>query len=112
MGQGKCLVGSLQGLVRIAKKPERGPQKRGKTPQGPAIEEGMRAVLLGIVQGNALLQVRAGRGEFSTHRTRLPPCHMGLQQETGILYALGQVQALLCQFVRRLELRPRVIKRP
>src|SRR5262249_37985322 len=60
-GQGQRLVASLQGLVRIAKRP----QDLGETPEAndPLMglgEETLGAVPRGVVEGDALLQVRAG----------------------------------------------------
>src|SRR5215813_12383219 len=65
-GQGQRLVAPLQGLVRIAKRP----QDLGETPEANNAlvglrEEALGAVLRDIVEGDALLQVWAGSVPFS-----------------------------------------------
>ena len=57
-GQGERLVAPFEGLVWIAKRP----QGRGRKSQGgysgvKSIEEGMRAVLLRVVEDQALFKV-------------------------------------------------------
>ena len=54
------------------------------------IEEGQGAVLLGVVEGNALLQVRAGRGELAQPEQGVPQRLVGLQEERRVVHALGQ----------------------
>jgi hypothetical protein len=61
LGECKSFVDSLKGLVWIAQMPE------GEGPIHPAqhsgvlpVEEDVRAVLLGIIEGNALFKVCAG----------------------------------------------------
>ena len=72
----------------------------------------MGAVLLRVIQGKALLQVRSGRDELSQREQGLPQCPVGFQEESGVLRALGQAQELLRQLARRLQLAPHQIKRP
>ena len=113
LGQGERLVAPLQGLVRIAKKPQgQGRIGEASHPGVMPVEEGMGAVLLGVVEGNALLQVRAGRGKLSQTEQGRPQRIVGLQEESRVLHALGQAQELLPQLARRLELRPHQIKHP
>ena len=50
----------------------------------------MGAVLLGVVEGNALLQVLSGRDKLSEPVQGLPQRIVGPQEERGVLYALGQ----------------------
>ena len=66
LGQGERFVASLQGLVRIAKRPQnQGCNGQAGHPRVKAIAEGMGTVLLRIIEGNALLQVCLGRGQLS-----------------------------------------------
>ena len=66
------------------------------------IEEGRGAVLLGIVEGNALLQVCSGRGQTLPARTRCSLAHGEPPEERRVLDALGQAEKLLSQLPRRL----------
>ena len=73
-GQGQRLLAPLQGLVQIAKRP----QDLGETPEAsdPLMglgEEALGAVLLGVVEGDALLQVQAGKRPILAGRARLGP---------------------------------------
>jgi len=103
-GQGKRLLTPLEGLVWVAKQPQ---GKGCKAPAAypgimPAIEKGMRAVLLEVVEGHTLLCVLASRGYFSEVERGGPQRVVGLQEESGILYTLSQTEELLPQFPRRL----------
>src|SRR5262249_12621817 len=66
LSEGKGLVAAVQGLSRIAQKPQR---KRciaeAVPPRVLAIHESLRAVLLASVQGNALLGMLTSRSQFS-----------------------------------------------
>ena len=64
-GYRECLAAGLDGLVRIAKIPQdMGDKAPAKDPRvrRPELQ---RAVLLGVVEGYCLLQVRAGRRKLS-----------------------------------------------
>src|SRR5262249_44241669 len=64
-GQGQRLVAPLQGLVRIAKAPQDlGETPKTKDPLMGLSEEALGAALLGVVEGDALLQMRAGSVQF------------------------------------------------
>src|SRR5712692_714067 len=90
LGQPDSLVASLQGLIWIAKMPQgKGGKVQAHHPGVYPIEEGQGTVLLKVVEGNALLQVRSGRDQFSQHEQRFPKCPMGRQQESWVLHALG-----------------------
>jgi hypothetical protein len=54
------------------------------------IEEGVVAMLVGIIESYHLLKVGSGRCQFSEPKQRLSKCEMSLQQETHVLYALRQ----------------------
>ena len=59
MGQGEGRLAALQGLVRIAQNPAcLGGIAAAARPGILPVEKGMRAVLLRIVEGDALLHVR------------------------------------------------------
>ena len=66
LGQGECLLASLQGLVRIAKIPQ-GPGHIDKqiTPGSCPCREARERCLLRVIEGNPLLQVLSGRGKLS-----------------------------------------------
>ena len=53
------------------------------------------AVPLGVVEGQALLRVGAGRGELTEIKLGGTESRMGLQQERGLVLAQGQGEALL-----------------
>src|SRR5262249_11977452 len=96
LGQPKSLVASLQSLLRIAKLPQGTPRK--VQAHGPGVdpgEEGQGTVLLKVVEGNPLLQVRSGQGQLSQEAQRLPERPMGRQQESGVLRALSETEELL-----------------
>src|SRR5262249_22501213 len=93
------------------------PQDMGRTGQAKhpgvqSIEKGMGAMLLGVVEGDPLLCVLSGWNNLSKKEKGIRQRHMGLQEEIRVLYALSQMQELLSQLVRRLQLRPHQIKRP
>jgi hypothetical protein len=60
-----------------------------------AIQEGMGAVLLGVVQHPRLFQVLMGRDKLSQKEQGRPQRMMCLQEETRVLQTLRQVQKLL-----------------
>src|SRR5262249_33839394 len=70
----------------------------------------MGAVLLGVVKGNALLQVLSGWDQLSKPAQADSQCTVGLQEEIRILWTLGQGEKLLRQLVCRLMLRSHRIK--
>ena len=49
----------------------------------------MGAVLLRVIEGNALLQVRSGRAELSQLEQGAPQRPMGLQEEGRVLRPAG-----------------------
>ena len=62
-------------------------------------------MLLRRVEGKALLKVRSGGNKLSLPAQSLPQCRVGLQEESRILYPLGQAEKLFTQLTRRLVLR-------
>ena len=91
LGQGERLVAPLQGLVRIAKKPQgQGCIGEASHPRVMPVQEGMGAVLLGVVEGNPLLQVLSGWSKLSQIEQGHPQRIVGLQEESRVLCALGQ----------------------
>ena len=60
----------------------------------------MGTVLLRVVEGKALLQVRSGRGQLS-HKEQGGSQRITGQEEVRGLALLGQVQQLLCQLTGR-----------
>src|SRR5262249_11552353 len=66
LGEGERLITPPQGLVWIAKYPQRlGRMGESTHAVVQPVEEGMGAVLLGIVEDHTLLQVRACRNKLS-----------------------------------------------
>ena len=59
-------------------------------------------MLLGIIEGNALLEVLSGWGKLSEVEEGLSQSIVGLQEKDGVLYTLGQAEELLRQLPRRL----------
>ena len=59
-------------------------------------------MLLGIIQGHALLQVVSGRGQLAEMIQGIAQRAVGHNEECGILEALRQTEELLSQFSRRL----------
>ena len=49
-------------------------------------------MLLGVIEGKALLYVLLGRAELSQEMQGVPQGYVSLQEEGGVLDALGQAQ--------------------
>jgi hypothetical protein len=60
-----------------------------------AIAIGQHVVLLRIIEGNRLLQVRAGQGGVAQIKPTDPERQMRLQKQRRILDALRELEALL-----------------
>ena len=103
----------LQGLVRIAQQPQRtadiGP---GNDPGPLTIEPGLGTVLLGIVEGNRLLQGPEGRHQLAVMQGGRPWHEVGLQEKCRGLDALGQGEALFLELSRHVEFRPQGVEVP
>ena len=69
-------------------------------------------MLLGVVEGDTLLQVGASRGDLAQPEQAHPERKMGFEEERWVVDPLGQAEALLRQFPRRLILRAHQIKPP
>ena len=72
----------------------------------------MGLVPLGIVEGDALLEVGAGKDELSKPDEGIPKSTVTLQEECRILLAFGQGEELLCQLTCRLQVSSYLIKSP
>src|SRR5262245_46169869 len=72
----------------------------------------MGAVLLGVVESRALLQVCSSSGQLSAIEQGESERVVSLEEERWVLEALGESEELLSQLPRRVELRPRAIKPP
>jgi hypothetical protein len=59
-------------------------------------------VLLGIIEGDALLYMRSGWGKLSEAVEGLSQSIVGHQEKDGVLYMLSQAEELLSQLTRRL----------
>src|SRR4030095_17202587 len=73
-------------------------------------EEALGAVLLGVVEGDALLQVRAGSVQYSQGEQGLAQRDMRIGEAGWIVDTLGQTEHLLSQLPRGLQLPPSDIK--
>jgi hypothetical protein len=80
LGEGERFVDSPQGLVRIAEIPQ-WQRPKGETvhPGVIAIQKGVGAMLLGIVERHALLQVFTGASELSQPDQGIPQHTVGHQ---------------------------------
>ena len=72
----------------------------------------MGAVLRGLITGNPLFQVRAGRGKVAEPEQSFSHCPVGFGEKVRRLDTLGEAEELLSQFTRRLQLCPQNIKLP
>ena len=82
LGEGERVVDAPQGLVRIAKIPQRpGPKGEAVHPGVIAIQKGVGAMLLGMVERHALLQVCTGASELAQPYQGIPQYIVGHQQE-------------------------------
>src|SRR2546428_1785097 len=103
LGEGERVVDSPQGLVRIAEIPQRPGSKRETVHPGViAIQKGVGAMLQGMVERHALLQVCAGTSELSQPYQGIPQHIVSHQQELHFSYTLAQGQELLSQLACRL----------
>jgi hypothetical protein len=50
------------------------------------------AVLLGVIEGQALLRVGAGRGKLTEVKQGGSECRVGLQPESGVVLALARAR--------------------
>jgi hypothetical protein len=76
------------------------------------MEDGERAVLLGVVERQALLQVGVRKGQLSQPEPVGPQRVVGLQQARRVVSLLRQLQTLLPQLARRLVRPTPVIELP
>ena len=59
-------------------------------------------MLLGVIEGNPLLQVCRAQGKLSQTEQGTPQCLVGFEEEERVLERLGQAEELLPQLTRRL----------
>ena len=71
-------MASLARLVRIAQRPQdKGEEGQAKDLGVYTIEKGQSAMLLGLIERNALLEIGAGGGQLSQIMTGLPQRPVG-----------------------------------
>src|SRR5262245_63688922 len=88
-GQGQRLTAPLQRLVRIAQRPQGTGRKGSATNAGVfPIEEGVGAVLLGVVEGYSLLQMGSGGSKLSQIEQAAPHSPSGPQEEGRVVLVL------------------------
>src|SRR5437867_6460479 len=98
LGERQRLPLSVQGLVRIAKKPQPlGCKAPADHPGILGIEEGQGAVLSRVVEGNTLCGLLANRDKLSQPAEGLPQRSVSLQKESRVLQALCEAEELLPQ---------------
>jgi hypothetical protein len=97
LSQGKRLEALLQGLIRIAKKPE-GPgcEVLAAHPRiMAAIEKRQRAMLLEIIEGYPPLTVLSGQSQLPQEEQSGPQRMVALHQKRRVLDTLGYAEKLL-----------------
>jgi hypothetical protein len=101
LGQDRSLTAPLQSLIWITKTPQ-DPSHNGETPHlgNPTMNEGHRALLLGIIQGKATLQMFSGQNKLSTPIQGGSQSPVSLYEKREILCFLSQMQKLLREFAR------------
>src|SRR5215471_2985367 len=105
--QAQPLLQALAGLLWIPQRPQdEGRIAAADYPGVQPVEDRMGAVLLRVVEGAGLLQMRVGSRERSLQERGEPQGRVGLEEEGGGLVPLRQRQEVLRQFLRRLVLRP------
>src|SRR5262245_34971086 len=102
LSEGQRLLVLLESLVWIAQIPQ-GPGRKGEAdhPRVKSIEKGVGAVPLGVVEGKTLLKVFLRRNQLSKVEQVDGSHSVGWQEESRVLYALGQAEELLCQLMCR-----------
>jgi len=103
VSQGERREASLQGLVRIAQKPQHPGYlaQAGHPGVCSPMERGKETVLLRVIEGTALLQMDAGEGKLPLPQQRASQRPVGFQQERGLLDTLSHAEELLSQLARR-----------
>src|SRR5262249_50018741 len=77
-----------------------------------AVNERIRAVSLGSVERDTLVQMFPGDRWFSKPEGCSAECMVPQLEESRISHTLGQVEELLGELANFLELRPHQVKRP
>ena len=75
-----------------------------------AVEEGVRAVLLEVIEVYPLLQVGSGRDQLAQDEQGPSEDAVGFQEERGVLLVLGKAEKPLPQLVGSLVLCPHEMK--
>src|SRR5262245_16723387 len=95
VGQGEGLITAPQGLIWIAKKPQRhGQRPKTAQPGVGLIQQVMGIVLLWIVDSDALLQVCTRGGELSQPEQSISQNVVATQEQRRIAVTLSQDQEL------------------
>lgn len=104
---------SSERLIGIAQKPQRpGPEAQAGHPGIVAIQKDMRPVLLGVVERDAMLQVRARRHELAQPEQGVAHDIVSDQKRTWIVHPSGQREQLLAQLPRPPVLGPQFMELP
>src|SRR5713101_6102607 len=90
VGEGEGVVAALDGLIRIAEMPEDTRQKdEACDPRIVAVVQRMGTVTLGIVEANALLEVRSCRRQLAIPQQGIPHRPVALDEERWLLHVLS-----------------------
>jgi len=77
MSQSQCLSALCQGLLRVPQVPQgMGSETEAENSRIEPEQGGIGPVLLGIIQGQTLVQVLPGRGKLSQEETGTSQCPM------------------------------------
>src|SRR4051794_26947412 len=108
------LPGELDPLLTPPQRPIRIPQ-HPQTPGGmastadvrvvTAVNEGVGAVLIAVIQGDSLLEMVLGGSQVAYEHVRRPHRVMSLKQERRVLGRTGQAEKLLAEVFPCLDLR-------
>ena len=102
LGEGERLVDVLEGLGRVAQQLH-DPGRNGAAPHHGVrrmIQEGPRTVLLGVIEDDAVLQVRAGRGKLAKIGRRRSQRQVRRQAEARVVRALGPLEEIRPELTR------------
>src|SRR5712692_4037939 len=112
-GEGQHLADALPGLIGVPQHPEhQGDVAQAGHPVIQSIQRSVAAVLLEIIECNALLKVGASGGQLAPPVQGVPKCMVGFHAERGILALFSQGEQVLGQLLGCVELRPRIMKYP
>src|SRR5262245_51643111 len=109
----QCALAACAGLVRIAKRPQGPRQKRGTCdPHVLSMQCGMRAVVLGIIEGVRLFEMRARQSNLAQPEQGGSQEAVRCHQENWVALLLRHRQELFSQLPGRLQLGALIVGNP